>query len=268
MARVAFTIDQTEEVWTPPAMPERDALAFGAAPETPLAPIDPSAPAFDDPSPFADTPVAEAPVAPAPITETAQPQAQATPPMPSDPEPAAAAPAHLSHAETPASDALAKLLGVAPSNFDAPPAAPVSTPSTPSDPATNFFARQSPPPSPAEPETPWEAPVFNTEPPSKLAEAIPTGESFESGMESLLTPDTGRTAAGLVKRDRTKNHAPESEGRRVASSVRSPDEIRSMLSRYRSGLKGKPLEDMATPPMPDAPAPGTTTNTFDSNGDF
>jgi len=37
-----------------------------------------------------------------------------------------------------------------------------------------------------------------------------------------------------------------------------------MLSRYRSGLKGKPLEDMATPPMPDSP----DSNTFDSNGDF
>lgn len=41
-----------------------------------------------------------------------------------------------------------------------------------------------------------------------------------------------------------------------------------MLSRYRSGLKGKPLEDLATPPMPDAPGPDTTPNTFDSNGDF
>ena len=41
-----------------------------------------------------------------------------------------------------------------------------------------------------------------------------------------------------------------------------------MLSRYRSGLKGKPLEDMATPPMPDTPTPDSPNNTFDSNGDL
>ena len=269
IAGVALTIDHAEDAWTPPAMPERDAMAFTSAPESPLAPIDPSAPAFDDPTPFADTsaaPMADAPMADAPMAEVEPPPA--TPPMPAPPEPTIADAAHLSQSETPASDALAKLLGVTPSNFDEPHAAPISAPSTPSDPAANFFARQNDPAPRVEPETPWEAPVFNTDPPAKLAEAIPTGESFDSGMESLLAPETGRTAAGLVKRDRTKNHAPESEGRRVASSVRSPDEIRSMLSRYRSGLKGKPLEDMATPPMPEAPPSDTATDTFDTNGDF
>ena len=47
----------TDDSWTPPALPERDANAFGAAPSaTPhfpameaIAPIDPAAPAFDDP---------------------------------------------------------------------------------------------------------------------------------------------------------------------------------------------------------------------------
>ncbi len=283
IAAAAFAIDQADEAWTPPAMPERDAMAFASTPEAPLDPIDPSAPAFNDMPPFVDSTPAPAPIPapPAPPAPPAAPEPQqpvaevpaplpapAAPPTPPAPDPVVADGAHLSNAETPASEALAKLLGVTPSNFDTPPPAPAPTSSTPSDSATNFFARQKDPTAQVQPETPWEAPVFNTEPPAKLADAIPTGESFDSGMESLLAPEEGRTSAGLVKRDRTKNHAPESEGRRVASSVRSPDEIRSMLSRYRSGLKGKPLEDMATPPMPDGPPSDSTPTNFDSNGDF
>ena len=287
MAAAAFSLDDEGDGWTPPAMPARDANAFGAAPaSTPdfpptdaIAPIDPSAPAFGDTAPIQEIPAAEpaaamglpdylspAPAAPeAPVDLT--PPAPPTPPMP---EPTLADGAHLSSTETPASEALAKLLGVAPSNFDTPPEAPAPT-GPAADSSTNFFARPTERQAAPEPETPWEAPVFNETPaagsegPAKLSEAIPSGSSFDSGMESLLTPESDRTSAGLVKRDRTKNHAPESEGRRVASSVRSPDEIRSMLSRYRSGLKGKPLEDMATPPMPDSPP---DSNTFESNGDF
>jgi len=260
MAAAAFSLDEDGGGWTPPAPPARDANAFGAAssstpdfpPTDAMAPIDPSAPAFGDSPPIEEipTPAAEA-IPPAP--------AGLTPPMP---EPVDGA--HLSSAETPASEALAKLLGVAPSNFDEPVDAAAPTTSA-ADSSANFFARPSESAPTQEPETPWEAPVFSAEAPAKLSDAIPSGPSFDSGMESLLTPETDRTSAGLVKRDRTKNHAPESEGRRVASSVRSPDEIRSMLSRYRSGLKGKPLEDMATPPMPDSP---TDSNTFDTNGDF
>lgn len=265
ISAAAFALDDEGDGWTPPAMPARDANAFGAAPSsTPsfpptdaIAPIDPSAPAFGDMAPI--------PEIPAPVFETPPPAFQA--PAFEAPTPAPTDGAHLGTSDTPASEALAKLLGVAPSNFDAPTATPA--PSAPTgDTASNFFARPAESaPAPAEPETPWEAPVFNSDAPAKLSEAIPSGSNFDSGMESLLAPETDRTSAGLVKRDRTKNHAPESEGRRVASSVRSPDEIRSMLSRYRSGLKGKPLEDMATPPMPDSPQ-DPDSNTFDSNGDF
>lgn len=259
MAAAAFSLDDDGEAWTPPEMPARDANAFGAAPSsTPDFPptetidaIDASAPAFVDMAPIEEIP---APAAPADLA----------PPMPSMPEPTLADGAHLSSAETPASEALAKLLGVAPSNFDTPPEAPA--PTAPSAESTNFFARPAETAAAPEPETPWEAPIFSSEAPANLSDAIPSGTSFDSGMESLLTPESDRTSAGLVKRDRTKNHAPESEGRRVASSVRSPDEIRSMLSRYRSGLKGKPLEDMATPPMPDSPHNPDSTN--DRNGDF
>lgn len=258
IAAATFSLDDGGEAWTPPEMPERDANAFGAAPPAapdfpqtdPLSPIDPTAPAFGDTAPIQEIPTPEAP------TPT---------PAPTLPEPALGDGAHLSSAETPASEALAKLLGVAPSSFDAPPAAMAPTPQ-PNE--GNFFARPTESAPAPEPEAPWHAPVFNAEAPAKLAEAIPSGESFDTGMESLLAPESERTSTGLVKRDRNKNHAPESEGRRVASSVRSPDEIRSMLSRYRSGLKGKPLEDMATPPMPDSPQAPDTFSNFENNGDF
>ena len=278
IAAAALTIDQADEAWTPPAMPERDATAFAPERQSAIDAIEPSAPAFGD------APVADVPASPfgAPVVD--QPAAEmppvdppsAAPPMPAPhaPEPVVTDGAHsggpvnlVPGADAPASDALAKLLGVAPSSFDAP--APPATPSpepTGEPNANNFFSRPKPAATP-EPDVPWEAPSFTADAPEKLSDAIPSGESFDSGMESLLAPEADRTSAGLVKRDRTKNHAPESEGRRVASSVRSPDEIRSMLSRYRSGLKGKPLEDMATPPMPDTPTTDTN-NTFDTNGDF
>lgn len=277
IAAAALGIDEGE-AWTPPAMPERDATAFAPPSDVSIDPIDPTAPAFSEgpttdlaPAPFA----AEPPPAPsAPFDDSSTP---AMPPMPEPPapdafvdngSPLADGPTHLnSGSEAPASEALAKLLGIAPTNFDAPPTPapepPIAPSGTDSGPG-NFFAR--PKPAATEPGLPWEEPGVTGDAPQKLAEAIPSGDTFDSGMESLLAPEAGRTSAGLVKRDRTKNHAPESEGRRVASSVRSPDEIRSMLSRYRSGLKGKPLEEMATPPMPDTP--DTTPNTFDSNGEL
>ncbi len=285
MAAAALAIDHADETWTPPVMPERDAAAFSSAPAAPIDAIDPSAPAFSD-EPVGEVPAHPAPEIPAfPAPEAPAPSLEAeipVPPMPAPPMPEPSIPVQADQAdlgqEPPASEALAKLLGIAPASFDAPPP-PAAHDSSPAvDSSTNFFARPKPEPA-GEPDTPWQAPVFDAPPvpepmpeaPTKLEEAIPSGETFDSGMESLLTPDSQRTSAGLVKRDRTKNHAPESEGRRVASSVRSPDEIRSMLSRYRSGLKGKPLEDMATPPMPDNPTPDSPTfdsHNFETNGDI
>ncbi len=114
--------------------------------------------------------------------------------------------------------------------------------------------------------------------PDKLEEAIPTGGAFDAGVASLLDdgeptdaeagmaevaarPATaevdspasvpppveasGRSAGGLTKRQRGSSKSPLGEGRKISedrttakASSRDPEEIRSMLSRYRQGLKG------------------------------
>jgi len=96
----------------------------------------------------------------------------------------------------------------------------------------------------------WTPPKVTTAPPGKLAEAVPTGEAFEDGVASLLDePEDGdapsrglrddqATSAGLQKRQRGASKVPIGEGRPVAASTRNPDEVRSMLSRYREGLMG------------------------------
>ena len=99
--------------------------------------------------------------------------------------------------------------------------------------------------------------------PSRLEEAIPTGEAFDSGMASLLDqPDESArqsgdtdpghgaehpssTSSGLTRRRRGESRVPIGEGRPVTASSRKPEEIRSMLSRYREGIKGhaSPTDD-------------------------
>lgn len=226
LGQAAFATTESE-AWTPPAMPERNANSF--APSAEAAPAAPAAPA---------TPAAEAPQ----------------------------------------SDALSKLLGLDPSTAapaEAPAMAPIPTPApAPSepvssgfDPADLFTRPVTESAAPTEPETEWQAPVFNPDdlmtnsppeaepmetlsaeptPTAKLEEAIPTGDSFDQGVSGLLD-EPSRTSTGLVKRDRSQSQAPVSEGRPVKASVRSPDEIRSMLARYRDGLKGRPLEGLAEP---------------------
>jgi hypothetical protein len=85
-----------------------------------------------------------------------------------------------------------------------------------------------------------------------MEQAMPSGQVFEQGMDALLDDPSHRTNSGLVRRDRSQNHAPESEGRSIptadaapaaAASNRSPEEIRNMLARYRDGLKGRPEAD-------------------------
>jgi len=86
----------------------------------------------------------------------------------------------------------------------------------------------------------------------KLEDAVPSGEAFESGVESLLKGrDDSNTAVaslgGLKKRKRGEAKIPLGEGRTipsdstksVAASSRKPEEIRAMLSKYRGGIKGE-----------------------------
>ena len=102
-------------------------------------------------------------------------------------------------------------------------------------------------------------------PPKKLEDALPTGEAFESGMASLLddkssttdspfpaegaaTPldpssPTDAAPSGLSRRQRGESDAPTGESRPVAASSRNPEEKRSMLSRYRDGIKGNKSPD-------------------------
>ena len=96
----------------------------------------------------------------------------------------------------------------------------------------------------------WVPPAVTPVGPAQLSDAVPSGEAFEDGVASLLEkPDesSGRsrslrdgdaTSAGLKKRERGASKVPIGEGRPVAAPNRNPDEVRSMLSRYREGLKG------------------------------
>jgi hypothetical protein len=88
--------------------------------------------------------------------------------------------------------------------------------------------------------------------PARLDEAIPSGAAFDSGIDSLFDPNRATTDKGLARRDRTQSQAPVSEGRPIAASVRSPEEIRQMLARYRDG-RSRPTD--ATDPMNDPSFP-------------
>ncbi len=101
----------------------------------------------------------------------------------------------------------------------------------------------------------WTPPEVTLGAPRKLEDAVPSGDAFESGVASLLDDSadeeasTGRalrsdaaTSAGLTKRQRGSSSVPIGQGRPVAASSRDPEEVRSMLSRYREGLKGKKLD--------------------------
>lgn len=88
------------------------------------------------------------------------------------------------------------------------------------------------------PEVTADAPPRIVDPPEKLTDAIPTGDDFESGVDSLLNPDADAQSGGLAKRQRGASEVPVGNSRPVAVSNRDPEEIKSMLSRYRDGLKG------------------------------
>ena len=195
------------------------------------------------------SPVAETPSAPAPA-------ATPTPaPAPEPSAPAAAAPeADAPQTGASSSAALERLLGINTENFgitERRDEAPENwTETSPFDDAGS-------PASPAQADAvsdSWTPPEVSVGPPRKLEEAVPSGDAFEDGVASLLEEpeDDGTqgralrsdsaTSAGLTKRQRGASAVPIGQGRPVAASSRDPEEVRSMLSRYREGLKGKKVD--------------------------
>ncbi len=221
-----------------PTVPPAPVSPLLAAPavmaETPAAQPAP-VPAPPSPLPVAETPVV--PLAPqfdAPVHETSVPVAAAEPQPVADPLAMFRDNSHTMPAPEPLT----------------PPAAVAQ----PQPEASDFFADMSAPEAVSGPQAfpnPEVLPAGAAPAayPDKLSDAVPDGDAFDAGMESLLRPEgPDRTSTGLVKRDRTQSQAPVDEGRPATPSERSPAEIRSMLARYREGLKGRPLVDLANEP--------------------
>lgn len=247
------------------------AALSGSFPTTPAAPT-PIAPPPAAPAPVAAAPAPPAPAPPAPAPEPVLAAAESpfadeepawTPPAPPEREAAQSHEIVPGHPEI-QSEALAKLMGLIPvddgqdisvngsdaGTWDGPVFEPSSEP-----------LGASPAPSPA---------------PSSLESAMPSGDAFDAGVDSLLTPPAAGqpgsngsasvTGSGLTKRNRTESQAPVSEGRPVAASVRSPDEIRSMLARYRDG-RSRPGAAETPPATADDPF-GSTPDALGSPDTF
>ena len=195
-----------------PAMPETPAVPDLAAPVAPTPIPDLSAPAVPPAAnPFADTPMPE----PAAIPDMAVPQTPAIPDLaapaaPTMPAAPAAPPAAAPQAAAP----------VAPAPLPAPapvPEAPAPTfPSVTAEPTAAVPVAQAAqtqvPTQPAAPAAPAPAPV---------------------------QPEPEVTSSGLMRRKRTApaDEPLDLEGDRAAPSQRSPDQVRNMLSRYKTGLE-------------------------------
>lgn len=150
-------------------------------------------------------------------------------------------------------------------SFDASPATQEFTVAEAREATSTNFETPAATSRPVDEDAPWASPapvpaaesVPVGQPPSNLEDALPTGQAFESGMASLLeeprveeppvadpasgpvtTPEPEATTSGLTRRKRGQSKVPIGEGRPVAASTRNPEEIRSMLSRYRDGIKG------------------------------
>ncbi len=246
-----------EPAWTPPVVPERGANPIGGS--TPdIAPDIAPDRAAEMPEPagsdalaklqgLAPTDMPSADIAPAALPPVEMPPVD-MPPVdmpPVDMPPVDLPPLDMPSAEIPTAE-------MPPVEM---PSAEIPSAEMPSFDAPAFDAPAFDAPAPEAPAFEQAPPTEHVQPgpaPSKLEEAIPTGDAFDQGMDNLLDDGGSRTPTGLVKRDRSKSKAPTSEGRRIpdgstaaVASSRSPEEIRSMLARYREGLKGRPLEGLA-----------------------
>ena len=203
-----------------PPMPEAPANPFEDVAPAPM----PEAPAnpFEDvaPAPMPEAPAApvmpEAPVAPAqPAAMTPPPAAPAPAPMPAAP----VAPAQ-------------------PAAMTPPPAAPAPAPmpEAPVAPAAPAFPAVTPVPTP-----PPAAPAAAVPQPDVAPPVAPLGAPAAAPAPAPAAPPAAPevTSSGLTKRKRTSSteNAASLDGDRTAPSQRSPDQVRSMLSRYKTGLE-------------------------------
>ncbi len=95
----------------------------------------------------------------------------------------------------------------------------------------------------------WVPPTVTPKNPAKLEEAVPSGEDFDDGLKGLLEPESPSAPTTLTQRDpgaktpsstiRNPTPAAEMPERPTKASNRKPAEIRSMLSKYREGIKSK-----------------------------
>ncbi len=118
-------------------------------------------------------------------------------------------------------------------------------------PATGYPVAQSPSGPATTPASAGHAPPGDPSPPTRFDEAVPSGDAFESGVNSLLhppAPTEDATSSGLRRRQRGASNVPIGEGRPVAAPSRSPEEVRAMLARYRDGLKDGRRRPPATDP--------------------
>ena len=201
-----------------PPMPEAPANPFedvapAPMPEAPATPVMPEAPVAPV-QPAAMTPPPAAP-APAPMPEApVMPEAQAAPAQPAAPiQPAAMTP-------PPA----------------APAPAPAPMPEAPVAPAAPAFPAVTPVPT-----TPPAAPAAAVPQPDVAPAVAPLGAPAAAPAPAPAAPPAAPevTSSGLTKRKRTSSteNAASLDGDRTAPSQRSPDQVRSMLSRYKTGLE-------------------------------
>ena len=204
-------------------------VAAAPAPVVPEVPPVAEAPAAPDIAAAAPAPVAPAPVAPA-VTDPALTQSFPSvtpdlPPTPVAPEaPAPVAPA----AQAPAPAPVAPPVNPVPEApvAMAPPAAPAPAPVVPIvAPAPQAPAPQAPAPAPAATPPAAAAPVAQPSP-TQTPSAPPAAD---------VAP---KTSAGLTRRKRSEpTEAADLNAVRTAPSQRSPDQVKNMLSRYKSGLQ-------------------------------
>ncbi|NNF53564.1 MAG: HAMP domain-containing protein [Acidimicrobiales bacterium] len=242
---------------SPPRQPEPQEQFWADSPSQEAYQPEPAPQVFDLPHP-APQPFDQYEAAPttdwheAPAPQAFQPPAPQPAPAPQHaPAPQAFQPPAPQQAPAP-QPAPAPQHAPAPQAFQ--PPAPQPAPAPQHAPAPQAFQPPAPQRAPApqqQPDAGWATPPAPSAsaPAPSMEHAMPTGAAFDQGVDALLDDPANRTSSGLVRRDRSQNHAPVSEGRAIPSagaataataSNRSPEEIRNMLARYRDGLKSRP----------------------------